>query len=92
MAGRGVPGTRHPGIGATATMIRPCPLPVLPYRGGLDSGEGVHQDADVVAFEDINPQAPLHCLIIPRRHIATLNDMQVEDAASWGRCSTGPRR
>jgi histidine triad (HIT) family protein len=44
----------------------------------------IYQDADVLAFEDINPQAPLHCLIIPRRHIATLNDMQVEDAAIVG--------
>jgi histidine triad (HIT) family protein len=35
----------------------------------------VHQDADLVAFEDINPQAPLHVLVVPRRHIATLNDL-----------------
>jgi histidine triad (HIT) family protein len=39
----------------------------------------VHQDDDVVAFKDINPQAPLHVLIIPRRHIATLNDLQASD-------------
>jgi histidine triad (HIT) family protein len=44
----------------------------------------IYQDADLVAFEDINPQAPLHCLIIPRRHIATLNDMTPEDAALVG--------
>ena len=29
----------------------------------------------LVAFKDINPQAPLHVLIVPRRHIATLNDL-----------------
>ena len=34
----------------------------------------VHQDETLVAFRDINPQAPLHVLIIPRRHIPTLND------------------
>jgi histidine triad (HIT) family protein len=35
----------------------------------------VHQDQDTVAFEDINPQAPLHVLVIPRRHVATMNDL-----------------
>ena len=44
----------------------------------------IHQDADVVVFEDINPQAPLHCLVIPRRHIATLNDLTPDDAAVVG--------
>ncbi len=44
----------------------------------------IYQDADLVAFEDINPQAPLHCLIIPRRHIETLNDMTPGDAALVG--------
>ena len=37
--------------------------------------EGEH----VVAFADINPQAPLHALIVPRRHIRTLNDLQPTD-------------
>jgi histidine triad (HIT) family protein len=35
----------------------------------------VHQDEDTVAFEDINPQAPLHVLVIPRVHVPTLNDL-----------------
>jgi histidine triad (HIT) family protein len=35
----------------------------------------VHSDDRLVAFADINPQAPLHVLIVPRRHIATLNDL-----------------
>jgi histidine triad (HIT) family protein len=35
----------------------------------------VFEDDDVVAFEDINPQAPLHVLVVPRRHVATLNDL-----------------
>ena len=39
----------------------------------------VHEDDHVVAFEDINPQAPLHVLVIPKRHIATLNDLQAGD-------------
>jgi histidine triad (HIT) family protein len=35
----------------------------------------VHRDDRLVAFKDINPQAPLHALIIPTRHIASLNDL-----------------
>ncbi|RMF77775.1 MAG: histidine triad nucleotide-binding protein [Nitrospirae bacterium] len=37
--------------------------------------EHVYEDQEFVAFEDINPQAPTHCLVIPRRHIATLNEV-----------------
>ena len=33
----------------------------------------VYEDANVLAFNDINPQAPIHILVIPKRHIATLN-------------------
>ena len=39
----------------------------------------VYEDDRVVAFNDINPQAPLHVLVIPRKHIATLNDLTPED-------------
>jgi len=39
----------------------------------------VHEDEHLIAFEDINPQAPLHVLIIPKRHIATLGDLQAAD-------------
>ena len=39
----------------------------------------VHDGEHVVAFNDINPQAPLHALIVPRRHIRTLNDLQPSD-------------
>jgi histidine triad (HIT) family protein len=39
----------------------------------------VYQDDAVVAFKDINPQAPLHALIVPRKHIPTLNDLDPED-------------
>ena len=44
----------------------------------------VHEDADVVAFHDINPQAPTHVLVIPRRHIAMLNDLSDADANAIG--------
>lgn len=37
-----------------------------------------YQDEKVIAFEDINPQAPVHTLIVPKLHIATLNDLTAE--------------
>ena len=39
----------------------------------------VYEDQRVLAFNDINPQAPTHVLVIPKRHIATLNEIGVED-------------
>ena len=44
----------------------------------------VHQDDRVVAFNDINPQAPMHVLVIPKRHISTLNDLSPEDDELMG--------
>lgn len=37
--------------------------------------EKVYEDDDVLAFRDINPQAPSHVLVIPKMHISTLNDL-----------------
>jgi histidine triad (HIT) family protein len=45
----------------------------------------VHEDEDCVAFRDINPQAPTHVLVVPRRHIATINDLTPADAVLPGR-------
>ena len=39
----------------------------------------VYEDSRILAFNDIDPQAPTHVLIIPKRHIATLNDLSTED-------------
>src|SRR5260370_14445580 len=39
----------------------------------------VYEDDRVLAFNDINPQAPTHVLVIPKRHIATLNDLAADD-------------
>jgi histidine triad (HIT) family protein len=44
----------------------------------------VHQDEDLIAINDINPQAPTHVLIIPKRHIATLNDLTQGDDSLVG--------
>jgi histidine triad (HIT) family protein len=51
---------------------------------GTIPGAIVHQDDALVAFNDINPQAPLHVLIVPRRHIPSLNDLTPEDDALVG--------
>jgi histidine triad (HIT) family protein len=42
-------------------------------------GQIIYEDDTLMAFKDINPQAPLHALIVPRRHIATLNDLEPDD-------------
>lgn len=44
----------------------------------------LHEDADVIAFHDVNPQAPHHVLVIPRRHIAALDDMTEADSLTIG--------
>jgi histidine triad (HIT) family protein len=44
----------------------------------------VYEDEQVIAFRDINPQAPVHVLIVPKKHIATLNDLEIEDAGMAG--------
>jgi histidine triad (HIT) family protein len=43
-----------------------------------------YEDDELIVIKDINPQAPLHLLIIPRRHIATLNDLGPGDDALVG--------
>ena len=43
----------------------------------------VYEDRDVVAFEDLNPRAPLHVLVIPRRHVESL--AKLDDAALAGK-------
>ncbi len=41
----------------------------------------VYEDDQVIAFDDINPQAPMHVLVIPKHHIATLNELGGGDDA-----------
>ena len=45
----------------------------------------VYEDDDVLAFRDINPQAPVHVLVIPKVEIATVNDIQPEQAELVGK-------
>jgi histidine triad (HIT) family protein len=45
----------------------------------------IYQDEEVIAFRDINPQAPVHLIIIPRRHIPSLAQISQADSALIGR-------
>jgi histidine triad (HIT) family protein len=45
----------------------------------------VYEDDDVLAFRDLNPQASTHVLVVPKRHISTINDLEEVDAALAGR-------
>ena len=44
----------------------------------------VYQDETVFAFKDINPKAPTHILIVPKKHIASFNDLTKEDLPLMG--------
>lgn len=46
---------------------------------GKVKGNIVHQDGSIVAFRDINPKAPVHILMVPRKHVASLLDLGPED-------------
>jgi histidine triad (HIT) family protein len=44
-----------------------------------------YEDDDIIAFADIQPQAPVHILIVPKKHIVTVNDIVEADASLIGR-------
>ena len=46
----------------------------------------VYEDDHTYAFEDINPQAPTHVLVVPKKHVRGLKEALVEDAEMIGRC------
>ena len=52
---------------------------------GLIPANKVHEDDELIAFHDTNPWAPVHVLVIPRTHIATLADVGSEHDALLGR-------
>ena len=51
---------------------------------GEASADRVHEDAQAVAIRDVNPGAPTHLLVLPRKHIATLADLTPDDDALVG--------
>lgn len=53
-------------------------------KGNIPSTK-VYEDEFVMAFKDLNPQAPVHNLIVPKKHIACANDLTEEDTELVGR-------
>ena len=45
----------------------------------------VYEDADVLAFNDIQPHAPVHVLVIPKKHVSSINDFSPADATLMGK-------
>ncbi len=45
----------------------------------------VYEDDEIIAFSDINPQANVHFLIVPKKHISTINDVEPQDAELIGK-------
>ena len=66
-------------------MIDPNCLFCRILRGEIPAKK-IYEDDHVFAFEDINPQAPTHALIIPKKHFAGLKEAQAADAEIIGRC------
>ena len=48
----------------------------------------VYEDSDIIAFRDVNPQAPIHILVIPKKHINSLIDLKEEDELLVGKIYT----
>jgi histidine triad (HIT) family protein len=48
-------------------------------RDGEIPCDKVYESDDVIAFRDVNPQAPTHVLVVPRKHISTVNDLEESD-------------
>ena len=53
-------------------------------KGEIPSNK-VYEDDEVLAFHDINPAAPIHILVIPKKHIAMLTDLKEEDERLIGK-------
>ena len=45
----------------------------------------IYEDEQIIAFNDINPQAPVHVLIVPKKEITTLNDLELDDQEIIGK-------
>jgi len=56
-------------------------------KGEIPS-EKVYEDEEILAFKDINPAAPIHILVIPKKHIEKLTDLEVEDEVLIGKIYT----
>ena len=60
-------------------------------RQGEIPADIIFENDDVLAFNDVNPQAPVHLLIIPKKHISTVNDMTDDDQLIMGKLFSAAR-
>jgi histidine triad (HIT) family protein len=51
-------------------------------------GKKVYEDADVLAFHDIQPVAPVHFMLVPKKHVPTMYDLTADDAPVMGKIMT----
>lgn len=61
-------------------------------RDGEIPADIVFESDDVLAFNDVNPQAPIHIVIIPRKHIATINDVEDDDELIMGKLFSAAKK
>jgi histidine triad (HIT) family protein len=74
--------TVPPDIEVTVTAMSPCLF--CRIVSGEIPARLVHGDERYMAFADVNPQAPTHILVIPRRHLSGLNDLTADDESLAG--------
>lgn len=53
-------------------------------KGDIPSTK-VYEDEEVYAFKDINPEAPVHILVVPKKHISSINEIEDEDRELIGK-------
>ena len=61
-------------------------------REGEIPADIIYQDDDVMAFNDVNPQAPTHLLIIPKKHLSTVNDVEPTDELMMGKLFSAAKK
>ena len=59
---------------------------------GEISSEILHQDDEIIAFRDINPRAPVHILIVPRKHVVSLTDLADEEMPILGKMASAAKK
>ena len=70
------------GLSEDETMTQDCLF--CKILSGDIPADVIYESDTALAFRDINPQASTHAVIIPKRHIATINDISVEDQSAVG--------
>lgn len=69
-----------------AKLAKPSPFEGVIANAGIDGNRELeYEDDEIVAFEPLRLQAPVHLLIVPKRRIPTLNDLTEEDALLVGK-------